>query len=43
MNNKIIIEFGFRFIGRIIEISEGVIRFGRLLDFYNSVIAFYIM
>ena len=29
MNNKTIIEFGFRTIWRIMEISEGVIRFGR--------------
>ena len=28
MNNKTIIEFGFRIIGRIMEISEGVIRLG---------------
>ena len=29
MNNKAIIEFGFRIILRIMEISEGVIRLGR--------------
>ena len=29
MNNKTIIEFGFRIIWRIMEISEGVIRRGR--------------
>ena len=28
MNNKTIIEFGFRIIWRIMEISEGVIRLG---------------
>ena len=28
MNNKTIIEFGFRIIRRIMEISEGVIRLG---------------
>ena len=28
MNNKTIIEFGFRIIWRILEISEGVIRLG---------------
>ena len=32
MNNKTIIEFGFRIIWRIMEISEGVIR----LDLHNS-------
>ena len=39
MNNKTIIEFGFRIIWRIMEISEGVIRLGRdntLLDIHNS-------
>ena len=38
MNNKTIIEFGFRIIWRIMEISEGVIRRGRntLLDLHNS-------
>ena len=38
MNNKTIIEFGFRIIWRIMEISEGVIRRRRntLLDFHNS-------
>ena len=40
MNNKTIIEFGFRIIWRITEISEGVIRRGRtrntLLDLHNS-------
>ena len=35
MNNKTIIEFGFRIIWRIMEISEGVIR-RTLLDFPNS-------
>ena len=29
MNNKTVIEFGFRIIWRIMEISEGVIRRGR--------------
>ena len=38
MNNKTIIEFGFRITWRIMEISEGVIRLGRntLLDLHNS-------
>ena len=39
MNNKTIIEFGFRIIWKIMEISEGVIRLGRdntLLDLHNS-------
>ena len=38
MNNKSIIEFVFRIIWRIMEISEGVIRLGRniLLDLHNS-------
>ena len=37
MNDKTIIEFGFRMICRIMEISEGVIRLGRtLLDLHNS-------
>ena len=38
MNNKTIIEFGFRIIRRIMEITEGVIRRGRktLLDLHNS-------
>ena len=37
MNNKTIIEFGFRIIWRIMEISEGVIRLGRTpLDLHNS-------
>ena len=36
MNNKTIIEFGFRIIWRIMEISEGVIRRGRILDLRNS-------
>ena len=44
MNNKTIIEFGFRIIWRIMEISEGVIRLGlrtastdnTLLDLHNS-------
>ena len=33
MNNKTIIEFGFRIISRIMEISEGV---NNLLDLHNS-------
>ena len=37
MNNKTIIEFGFRIIWRIMEISEGVIRLDNtLLDLHNS-------
>ena len=38
MNNKTIIEFGFRIIWRIMKISEGVIRRGRntLFDLHNS-------
>ena len=38
MNNKTIIEFGFRITWRITEISECVIRRGRdtLLDLHNS-------
>ena len=38
MNDKTIIEFGFRTIWRIVKISEGVIRLGRntLLDLHNS-------
>ena len=36
MNNKTIIESGFRIIWRIMEIEEGVIRLGRLLDLHNS-------
>ena len=43
MNNTTIIEFGFRIILRIIEIAEGVTRFGRLLDLHSSITAFYIM
>ena len=37
MNNKTIIEFGFRTIWRIMEISECVIRLGHnaLLDLHN--------
>ena len=35
MNNKTIIEFGFRIIWRIMEIWEGVIRLG-VLDLHNS-------
>ena len=35
MNNETIIEFGFRIIWGIMEISEGVIR-RTLLDFPNS-------
>ena len=36
MNNKTIIEFGFRIIWRIMEILEGVIRLHRtLLDLQN--------
>ena len=33
MNNKTIIEFGFRIIWRIVEIEEGV---NTLLDLHNS-------
>ena len=36
MNNKTIIEFGFRIIWRIMEISEGVIPDYTLLDLRNS-------
>ena len=36
MNNKTIIEIGFRIIWRIMEILEGVIRLGPLLDLHNS-------
>ena len=38
MNNKTVIELGFRIIWRIMEISEGVIRRSRntLLDLHNS-------
>ena len=38
MNNKTIIEFGFRIMWRIMEIWEGVIRQGRntLLDLHDS-------
>jgi len=36
MNNKTIIEFGFRIIWRIMEIPEGVIHFDTLLDLHNS-------
>ena len=38
MNNKTMIEFGFRIIWRIMEISEGVIRRGQntLLNLHNS-------
>ena len=38
MNNKTIIEFGFRIIWRIIETLEGVICWGRntLLNLHNS-------
>ena len=35
MNNKTIIEFGFRVIWRIMEISEGVID-NTLFDLHNS-------
>ena len=35
MNNKTIIEFGFRILWRIMEISEGVIH-NTLLDLHNS-------
>ena len=37
MNNKTIIEFGFRIIWRIMEISEGVIHLhdNTLLDLHN--------
>ena len=37
MNNKTIVEFGFRILRRIMEISEGVIRLDNtLLDLHNS-------
>ena len=38
MNNKTMIEFSFRIIWRIMEISEGVIRRGQntLLNLHNS-------
>ena len=39
MNNKTIIEFGFRILWRIMEISEGVISASTdntLLDLHNS-------
>ena len=38
MNNKPIIEFGFRIIWGIMEIEEGVIRLGlnTLVDLHNS-------
>ena len=40
MNNKTMIEFGFRIMQRIMEISEGVIRVGPTdnthLDLHNS-------
>ena len=38
MNNKTIIEFGFRIIWKTMEISEGVIRRGgtTLLDLHSS-------
>ena len=38
MNNETVIEFGFRIIRRIMEISVGVIRRGRntLLHLHNS-------
>ena len=37
MNNKTIVEFGFRILWRIMEISEGVIRLDNtLLDLHNS-------
>ena len=35
MNNKTIIDFGFRIIWRIMEIWDGVIRLG-VLDLHNS-------
>ena len=38
MNNKTIIEFGFRIIGRIMEIVEGVIRRGQLTHPLISII-----
>ena len=42
MNNKTIIEIGFRIIRRIMEISEGVICRGRNCNiFLNSIIANY--
>ena len=36
MKNKTIIEFGFHIIGRIMEISKGVIHNNTLLDLQNS-------
>ena len=37
MNNKTVIEFGFRIIWKIMEISVGVIRLGHTLrDLHNS-------
>ena len=36
MNNKTIIEFGFRIMWRIMEISEGVILLDTLLDLHHS-------
>ena len=37
MNNKTIVEFGFRILWRIMEISEGVIRlYNTLLDLNDS-------
>ena len=37
MNNKTIVEFDFRILRRIMEISEGVIRLDNtLLDLHNS-------
>ena len=38
MNNKTIVEFGFRIIGRIMDISEGVIRLGRITPSEISII-----
>ena len=37
MNNKTIIEFGFRIIWRIMDISEGVIRRGRSIPYHTAV------
>ena len=36
MNNKTIIELGFRIMWRIMEISEGVILLDTLLDLHHS-------
>ena len=37
MNIKTIIEFGFRIIWRIMDISEGVIRRGRSIPYHTAV------